>query len=132
MPLYEYQCKGCGKVETLNSTYPALPDLLALLECRLCGSGTFKRVWGFSYVRPMQAGYNPSVGKHISNMAQLKSEFSRMSDEAEMVTGNPHNFQPIDPMDKKALGVTDEGLASTHDHLISEGKTQEAKRLLKP
>lgn len=131
MTTYEYKCTECGTTGTDDRRLQG--EFLKLAGCANCGTrGTIKRVFGFSYIKPMQAGYNPSVGKHISNMAQLKSEFSRMSDEAEMVTGNPHNFQPIDPMDKKALGVTDEGLASTHDHLISEGKTQEAKRLLKP
>lgn len=131
MTTYEYKCRDCGGF-AYDEIRWTKEQLEAMFSCACGGDNGFRRVFGFSYIKPMQAGYNPSVGKHISNMAQLKSEFSRMSDEAEMVTGNPHNFQPIDPMDKKALGVTDEGLSSTHDHLISEGKTQEAKRLLKP
>lgn len=129
MPIYEFKCKTCGS--PFNSTTREWPERFKF--CGKCGAeGSIKRVWGFSYVRPMQEGYNPSVGKNISNMAQLKSEFARMSDEAEMYTGNPHKFVPIDPMDKETLGVTDEGLASTHDHLVATGQKEPAQRLILP
>lgn len=131
MPMYEYKCTACGI--TGQDERRLQGDFLALAGCSHCKTrGTIKRVWGFSYVRPMQAGYNASVGKHISNMSQLKSEFARMSDEAEMYTGNPHKFVPIDPMDKETLGVTDEGLQATHDQQVAQGIKEPAQRLIFP
>lgn len=132
MPMYEYKCRRCGQVYDADHRIENGPggeyNLIARCQC----SGDLKRVFGFSYIRPMQAGYNPSVGKHISNMGQLKSEFARMSDEAEMYTGNPHKFVPIDPMDKETLGVTDEGLGATHDQQVAQGIKEPAQRLIFP
>lgn len=131
MPMYEYKCTVCGT--TGQDERRLVGDFLKLCGCAHCGTrGTIKRVWGFSFKRPMQEHFNTSVGKVIRTDAQLKSEFSRLSDEAEMYTGNPHKFVPIDPHDKEALGVTDEGLASTHDQQVAEGRKEPARRLFLP
>lgn len=124
MPVYEYKCRECGQVYESQRRG-------AEGECLRC-PGQVKRVFGFSYVAPMQEHFNNSVGKVIRTDAQLKSEFARLSDEAEMYTGNPHKFVPIDPHDKEALGVTDEGLASTHDQQVAEGRKEPARRLFLP
>lgn len=44
----------------------------------------------------MHEHYNPTVGKPISSMNQLKSELSRASDEQSEKTGVTHNYQPVD------------------------------------
>lgn len=63
-----------------------------------------------AFKRPMEPHYNYAVGQHISSMGQFTSELHRRSDELSETTGADHNFQPVDLTDKKALGVTDEGL----------------------
>lgn len=133
MPLYEYECRSCGRTALSQERYSKDQLTSADTACPNClATGSFKRIFGFAFKRPMQEHFNNSVGKVIRTDAQLKSEFARLSDEAEKYTGNPHKFVPIDPHDKEALGVTDEGLASTHDKLVAEGKKEPARRLFLP
>jgi hypothetical protein len=138
MPVYEFRCPTCG-----NATYTT--DREQNLSCRLCSPGkAMKRVWGFSFHRPFQAGFNPTFGKPISNRAQLEAELSKASDIASAprivhdhdgqpheVPGIPTRLVPVDVRDKEALGVTEQGLDSTYNHLKRIGNDQAADRLMK-
>lgn len=107
MPMYEYECPIHGRFLDTNGP-------MDKIMCRLgCERRPCKRVWGFNYKPPMQEHFNTSVGKTISNPQQFKDELAKASDAATERTGVPHNYQPIDPQEKEALGATDEGLDAT-------------------
>jgi hypothetical protein len=101
MPSYLYVCM-CGRQLTTGSREPP----------RCPGDGlTMRREWNtFAHHRTdMQAHYNHSVGKVISNQAQFRSELHRKGDEMSERLGFAHQYEPVDIRDKEACGVTDDG-----------------------
>ena len=99
MPIYEYQCDACGRtIESLQrgDRHPC--------ECGLSAS----RQFGFRRARPsFESGYNPSVGRYVSSMGELKSEFARESERQTRELGIEVDIQPIDYSDRAAVGITD-------------------------
>lgn len=120
MPMYEFQCRECGTILHSNSRTEQ--------QCN-CG-GSLKRKYGFSFKRPMQEHYNPTVGKVISSDRQFTRELKIASEQATERTGIKHSFVPVDISDKEALGVTDTGLQATHDKEVAEGKREPTRRLV--
>lgn len=122
MPLYEFKCKGCGQI--VHSTARINEE-----SCDDCG-GALRRVFSFSFKRPMQPHFNTAVGRDVAGERDLKNEFRRMSDAAEERTGIPHNYQPVDPRDKDTLGVTDEGLGDRFDADVKAGIREPVRKLV--
>lgn len=114
MPVYEFRCPHNPSFIDTDRT-PPMCD-----ECCL----PMKRVWSFSFHRPMPDHFNASTGTYVRNERQFRDELKKMSDEATERTGIPHNYVPVDPMDKEALGVTDEGLDTTYDAEVRAGKRE--------
>lgn len=107
MPMFEYQCRTCG--------YRHLSDMRgdSLGSCR-CGAGELRRLFSFSFKPIIHPHYNPSIGKVVSDDSQVRSELSRLSDEATARTGILHNYVPVDLRDDlSSLGMTEEGLNRT-------------------
>jgi hypothetical protein len=50
------------------------------------------------------------VGRYVSGNRDFSEALKEKSAEASERLGMEHNFQPVDIGDRKALGVTDEGL----------------------
>lgn len=46
MPLYEYQCKNCGKVVEFRSSMDQKQEMISSLKCNSCGSTDFQQVFG--------------------------------------------------------------------------------------
>lgn len=95
MPIYEFKCPRCGATTTtmirprdgrLHQPCPAL-----------CGfGGPLRRVFSFTFRPVLHAGWNPTVGREISDHKQFASELTRASDKAEEETGIPHRYAPVD------------------------------------
>lgn len=100
MPLYEYLCDSCGhRTETLERGDRA--------PCEQCGLSA-RRKWGFRrQSSSFAAGFNPSVGRHVGSMGELKSHFARISEEQTRATGMEVDIQPVDYSDREAVGITD-------------------------
>ena len=99
MPLYEYLCDSCGRFESLQRGDRA--------PCATCGLSARRR-WGFRPAKPtFEGGYNPAVGRYVSNLGELKSAFGRASEEQSRLTGLDVDIQPVDLGDKAACGITD-------------------------
>ena len=97
--LYEYRCDSCGTFQSADRADRA--------PCQTCGLVASRR-YGFRVARStFSGGYNPSVGAHVGSMGELKSHFSRLSDEQSRLTGQPVDIQPIDYSDRAAVGITD-------------------------
>lgn len=136
MPIYEFKCTRCHqRYETPNRDEKAscgvtltgydLSDPDDLQPYRPICAGTLKRVFSFSIGRSMPEHFNNSTGTYVTNKTQLADDFKRLSEAATERTGIPHNFVPVDPQDKETLGVTDEGLDSTHDVMVRKGLKDE-------
>ena len=101
MPLYEYQCDACGRFDSLErgDTHRC--------ECGL----TARRRFGF---RPAKSsftgGFNPSVGRYVGSMGELRSAFAAESERQSLETGLDVDIQPIDYADREAVGITDADL----------------------
>lgn len=116
--IYEYKCPTCKQI---LQTARHRGDRLNI-ECPYCGShDPARRVFSFAMQRPMQEHWNKSVNKPIRDMKQYKRELARKSDEASEYAGIEHRFEPIDPEDTKALGVTAEGLDYTNRARVAQG-----------
>lgn len=106
---YSYECTVCRTPYEVEEFSPIGHTIL--VQCVNCGAPQLVRTASMpAFKRPMEPHYNYAVGQHISSMGQFTSELHRRSDELSETTGADHNFQPVDLTDKKALGVTDEGL----------------------
>ena len=95
--LAEYMCLHCG---TAYSDF----ERANRLE-RYCGTcqapTTWQRVWAVSIHRPMQAHFNRSVGREISDPRQHADELKRASERATLATGIEHSYVPIDYQDAR-------------------------------
>lgn len=110
MQVYEYRCPDCE-----HRVISHLRGDRLEADCDYCDPAgpvprVFKRVFSVSLQRPMQEHFNSTVGKPISDMRQFKRELARKGAEYTERTGIETNYQPVDMGDRKALGVTDDGL----------------------
>ncbi len=115
MSLFEWVCTYCGIHRETKDRQPP--------HCANCGL-IMRRDWNsFSIARvsSIQPHFNHSIGSYVNNRAELKSEFSRNSDEMSERMGFHVQYEPVDPIDLKnspeSFGVTSEGLeerAKTH------------------
>lgn len=113
--IYEYRCRSCGYTANVVDRADSLGG------CPNC-PGELRRVWSVQIAPVMQEHFNATVQKPVSSMRQFEAELRRASDEATERTGIEHRFAPVDPTDRKALGVTSEGLAATNRHRVATGQ----------
>lgn len=124
MPLYEYKCKNCNAV--YESFTRGLEDVTPCADC----ATPIKRVFSVSLQTPLHDHFNHAVGKYVTGKRQLRDEFKRASDDATERTGIEHNFVPVDPHDKETFGVTEEGLAETHNRKVQLGLKEPTPRMI--
>lgn len=129
MPTYEFACDHCGSVALSQHSFEE--DTFSLTFCcHNCQSGTLRRqVSSFGIISGVDGHYNHSLGRYVTGMRDFKSGLARKSDQMTERTGIPHNYEPIDHMEKKALGVTEEGLDSTRAAEMAQGKREARKWL---
>lgn len=75
------------------------------------------------FVRPMQEHYNVAAGKVIRTEHQLKEAFKESSARESERLGFEVDFQPVS-YNEPALNVTDDGLDSTHNHMVKSGQKE--------
>lgn len=142
MPTYTFRCNVCSDEFDTHMTFEEYTRFkfssMSPRECMAMDEddnsinciGIYERVISSpSFHRGFQSGYNPSVGQFVSNSGEFQSSLSRASDEATARTGIPHNFQPIDPRDPVAAGVTEDGMDATYAAQTKSGE-REAKKFL--
>lgn len=107
---YDFKCTGpdCEYITEVT-------DRHGEYKCPFC-SFPLKRVWNLFHSTPIitEPVYNPSLGKHVSGMKDMKEKFKIASDSASERLGMSVNYQPVDLSQKGSIGVTDEGLDSTY------------------
>lgn len=113
MPTYEWRCNNCGREWSEQLTIEAYSTIPAP-ECPQCDI-SMSRVFSFVHKTGMPEHFNNTTGQVVSSSKQFADQLKRQSEEATIRTGIEHNFVPVDAADKKAFGVTNEGLAATYD-----------------
>jgi hypothetical protein len=105
--IYAYRCRACQSTLECDERGDTMGD------CP-CG-GEFRRDYsGIRFDKVMQAGYNKTLGREISSNRQFDEAMKVESAIASQRTGMEHRFERVDPTDKAALGVTDEGMDATN------------------
>lgn len=122
MPTYTYRCSGCAKVRHETMTFEE-HDMTKkrgnpshrLLEPSILCDGEFRQVigLGLSFARGTSDHYNHSLGECVRNDSDITSSLSRQSDEMSERMGFTVNYEPVDPRDPAAAGVTEQGLEAT-------------------
>lgn len=127
--LYSFLCDECGQEHHATDFVPVgIPH--PIYDCERCGGMLRRAITGVNVVVSMQPHFNPTVGKPISSERQFRDELRRQSDIASENTGTEHRYVPVDLDDKKALGVTDEGLDKTARVRRTAGLDEPTKRII--
>lgn len=122
MPTYRYRCPDCSSTLLVEC---AISERDMDLTCDQCPDAPFlDRTFSFAYKAPMAEHYNDSIGTYVNNERQFKDELKRVSDERSERLNLAHDFQPVDPDDTEALGVTEEGLHETHKRQVERGERE--------
>lgn len=105
--MYSYLCPNCD-AEQIHSTM--LPLGVGLDEpCDVCDHPYVVRaICRLNFTLSLPEHFNNSTGKYVSNRRDFSDQLKRKSDEMSERTGMHHNYVPVDPTDKKAVGVTDD------------------------
>lgn len=105
--IYAYKCNQCDLM--VDSTIR--DDSLG--PCTEC-PGELRRKFIIRMDRVMQAHFNPTLGKEVSSLRTFDNEMRRESEIRSNELGMEHRFERVDPSDKEALGVTDEGIDASN------------------
>ncbi len=112
MAVFAFRCPGClADAETMTRTPPI---------CDRCDVPMLRR-WGFAIAKPMAPHFNASTGRYVSNERAFKDQLKELSDRQSAATGMDIRLEPTDPADRKAVGVTDEGLDATRRQARDSG-----------
>lgn len=139
MPTYHLRCNWCGAYDDHYMTFAEHDEFRAdPTPCPLPDPNDIDEtcigvleivIQSPMFIKGMEAGYNPTTGAYVSSSSDFKSQLSAASDAASLRTGTPHNYQPIDPRDPVAAGVTEEGMDATYNAEVKAG-IREAKKFL--
>lgn len=111
--IYAYQCRTCRYTVDASERGDSLGPCPGLPGAGGC-TGELTRLFVIRTNAVMQEHYNPTTNTVISSDRQFSEELKRQSEIASARTGMEHRFEPVDPTDKKALGVTDEGIDASN------------------
>lgn len=111
MPKHAYACAVCGLEHDFYTPITESPPPHRLCTC---GEPAYRRFYPPSIMTSMPEHFSHATGGYVSNRRQFLDGLKRGSEEASIRTGTDVNYVEVDPGDKAALGVTDEGLDATH------------------
>lgn len=127
MAIYAYRCRTCGNEKdstTRGDTLGPCPGRVLYqdderVERQQC-DGELRRQFIIRTEAVMQEHWNKTLNRPIGSNKQFDEALRRESDIASLRTGMAHKFERCDP-DKKALGVTEEGMDSTNKVRAAKG-----------
>lgn len=73
-----------------------------------------------------------TTGQWVSDRKQFREQLHVAGEESTEREGYQQNFIEVDPSDRDALGLTDEGLDSTHDRHVQLGWKESKGRFVFP
>lgn len=115
MAIYEFRCRECGNARESQSR--------EILPCR-CG-GVLRRVFHCNFPSSFKPHFNHSVGQYVDSEQHFRDILKHTSERESARQGVDVNLVPVDPADKKGLGVTDEGMEATMKRHRDTGLWQE-------
>lgn len=125
MPIYSYKCRECGEqYEWFHNTHHPTHRPL----CPECGYPMGRDYSSVTYsLSPLrfETHLNHATGTVVKSQSHFRDELKRKSEEASEHLGIEHNFVPVDPSDKHALGVTD-----SEDYAMAKSKVDSGKMTL--
>jgi len=115
--IYGYRCRSCGLVE--DSVRRG--DSLGSCFTPGCGGELRRDFSGIRFDKVMQEHYNKTLNRPVSSLRAFDEAMKVESAIASERTGMEHRFERVDPTDKVALGVTDEGMDATNRERRKQG-----------
>ena len=107
MTIYAYRCRTCGAEvdsETRTSVLGACPNC----------PGELRRSYQVSMEKIVHGHYSPTVSAYVSGNRDFDEKLKRESERISIYQGTEARFERIDPSDKSALGVTEQGIDSSN------------------
>lgn len=121
----------CQQTSNINETTMFCRD-----ECSSIGAWTqMKKSYQSMGTSFGMVWHNPgtphlATGKPVSGMKDLKEQLHVASEEMGERLGMAVNYEPVDLSEKEALGVTEEGMDSTHDMAVKQGRKDSRGRFV--
>lgn len=115
--IYAYKCRTCGLEQDSTTRADSIgpcPTTLTADDQSLSCPGELTRLFSLSVAPVMQEHYNATTNSYISDNRKFDEELKRQSERVSLYQGSEARFERVDPSDKKALGVTDEGMDATN------------------
>lgn len=114
------QCMGCRVESTVNESRIWCPNAQeAGFYCQM------KKDFGtVQFCKPWPEHYNISAGRVVRTEHQLKEHYKAKSEEMSERMNFDVDLQIADATDTKTLGVTEQGLDSTHDARVASGQKE--------
>lgn len=94
MAIYPYRCRICEKSTEASFPIGTNPPTIT----HGCGFEA-PRIYTPFATHIFKPAYNPSVGKYISSDREFRDELKRASEAQTLLTGQEHNYVPVDPQD---------------------------------
>lgn len=123
MPLFDYRCEQGHITRDVHQSIHTPLDDQRTIPCHFCDAPAHKLIAFPVVKKSLQPHHNLATGSYIQNEQALRSEFSRLSDEASERTGVTHSYVPLDNNEaREVCGVDDEGLDSTRRRQVDSGQ----------
>lgn len=119
-PRYAYKCEFCGNEDW---SYMREQTLWPCPICRCEGeTRPMKRTIQAPAIWKVWHGHQSlTTGKWVTSREQIPQQLSDLSDQATQRMGMEHRFIEVGASERAALGVTEEGMDSTHDAHVKLG-----------
>lgn len=113
--IYAYKCRTCGsrvdseiRADTIGLCTTELSNTLTR-EAARC-PGELRRLFIVRTEAMVHGHYNASLNQYVSGDRDFDEKLKRESERVSMYQGTEARFERVDPTDKAALGVTDQGM----------------------
>lgn len=124
-PKYSYKCVNCGHHDWSHlNEYTLWPCSMCRLNDTLEDHlhPMRKTITECPGIPKMWHGHHSlTTGNWTTDRRQLSRDLRDGGDKQTQRLGMDHNYIEVDPSDKAAIGITDEGMDATHDHHVKIG-----------
>lgn len=120
MPLYKFECDGCGAQDLQEMSIAAYDEIRAdvsvgyfvhMGDAGKCG--VFRRIYNFYFTKPFEEHYNHSIGARVTSQISASDAVKRHEEEQSIRMGYDQHYELVDPHDAASVGATDHGLEET-------------------
>ena len=138
MPLYKFQCTGCGERAMKEMSFEEHDETMVKGEheltlpffherevdgmMRLCGA--WAQVFDFVFKRGTPDHYNHTVDAYVTGERDFNNKLKMQSDAMSERMGFTVDYEVIDPGEPEAYGVTQDGIEETERRAVAEGRKE--------